>query len=164
MKNVYRSIVSCAVAFGLALLVTISVHAVWEIIDDSSPQFTGNNLWIAYGCSTSNAQCHNNNAKYRMSGDSASGRWNFGNKHVFEVWIPAPYANNEYGTVKYVMNNGGQVANKVVNQTNYKRNFVYLGYVSGNGSAYVYMHAGCVDGYPCGNSRPVIYDMVRSEQ
>lgn len=165
MKKTYHSLLSLIVAFSLAFVTTVTVYAAYQYVDDSSGQFTGSGLWTASCSANPNTGCYNGNAKYTWSGYNTSGRWNFGNKYTFEAWIPAPYANSEYGTVSYTATNGNTMW-VTVNQTNWKKAWVYLGYISGyvpNGSGYVYMHAGCVSGYPCNNG-PVLYDAVRGNE
>lgn len=159
MKTMYRSILSSFVAFGIALIATLTTYAAFVYVDESSPQFSGAGLWTVWSCDAS-AQCYNNNAQYTWSGYNASGQWNFSNQTTFEAWIPKPYGNDSYGTVRYNIT-GDDVESVIVNQTNHKLSWVYLGW--NVPTSYVYMHAQCVYGYPCDNG-PVLYDAIRSNQ
>ena len=160
MKTLRRSVLSLVVAFLIAFAATVNVYAAFVYVDESSPQFNGGGLWTVWNCYQSSAGCYNGNAKYSWSGYNADGQWNFTNRSTFEAWIPKPFANNSYGTVRYNIT-GDDVESVIVNQTNHKLNWVYLGW--NVPARYVYMHAQCVYGFPCGNG-PVLYDAVRSNQ
>jgi hypothetical protein len=95
---------SMLVAFGIALITTLSVYAAFQYVDESSGNFTqSGNLWTVSTCYQSSSECYLSNAKYRWSSNNSWGKWTFSGKTTFEVWIPKPYGNDEYGTVRYHM-------------------------------------------------------------
>ncbi len=86
----------------------------------------------------------------------------------FAPFIPSNGTTSYFGAIYYMVSDGrsgGEIFYTPVNQTNWKGQYVNLGYVSyGSKISYVYVDpvALCIPGYNCTGALKVYYDWVRT--
>lgn len=166
-----RILLSTLVAAIVASLVSMTALAATYYVDEYGTAFAGSGLTNLNPCS-SGWTCQDNNAKRAYlkepSGYDATGKWNASaapsgiRRMDWRAFIPNNGTSSNFAAVNYKIANSSaetEVYVTTVNQTNWKGQWVYLGYLNnGSWQSYMWMANQCVPGFLCSNTLPVYYD------
>jgi len=165
-----RTALAFLVALTVALLSSAIAFAADYFISEYGSAFAGSGL-TNLTCSTG-WTCQDGNAKRaylkQTGGYDATGKWNAtaapsGVRRMdWYAFIPNNGNSANFAAVKYKIANTSaetEVYVTTVNQTNWKGQYVSLGFLNnGSWQSYMWMANQCVPGFLCSNTLPVYYD------
>jgi hypothetical protein len=163
--SLITSIVVAVVAVNIVSAATYYVSEYSTAYSDGSTRFDTLNP-----CPTG-WTCKNSNAKRSYLTVGYIGTWKSTSAGTTKkrmdwyAFIPNDTAGANFGAVKYTMSNGDPTPElyKVnVNQTNWKGQYVYIGYLSyGYNKSMLFANVNdCVAGYLCDSSMPIYFDQA----